>query len=285
MAAYDRNNNFQYNNLEGPVVETSLNILWPPNEDFTTLRLISALPPIDIVHINNYFLSIYKLEEGMSTYTAVHRKGYSMMKNNFLLAVVEANRAEYHFYRAQVNSEMTKALTYYVKLVLCINGSIVEASCECIAGKGCRAVCKHVAVVCYALLNLKEKHTLCIKDTCTDRKQVWHMPKKNRLDVSPKKAEEINFTVPLYNVQKKERGNLCYDPRPQQYINMPEFNDNVRNHVINYTASRKRSLCINGAFPPASVLDIAHDHHYLHTSILHQMIHSRIKVSIVYIPY
>lgn len=283
LVAYDRNNNFQCNALEGHDVVDPISlsgILWPSNESFTSLQQTSAVPQIDIVHINNYFLSVYKLAEGISMCAAVHRKGYSMMKNNFLLAVVESKSDENHFYRAQVNSEMTKALTYYVKLVISIDGSISEASCECIAGKGFRAVCKHVAVLCYSLLQLKERGELCIKEACTDKKQVWNMPKKHKLDISPKKAELINYTVPVYKVQKKQKGNLCYDPRPQEFKNMPGFNDNVRSQVINYTANKKRSLCINGAFIVASVPAMAHDHDYLSTSIMHQMIYNRIQVSI-----
>ncbi|RVE44233.1 hypothetical protein evm_011132 [Chilo suppressalis] len=58
LAAYDRNNNFLYNAVEDPVAEPFSNILWPPNEEFSSLQQSSNVPPIDIVHLNNYLLYI-----------------------------------------------------------------------------------------------------------------------------------------------------------------------------------------------------------------------------------
>lgn len=281
LAAYDRNNNFQMTLSveESSAIIDASHIQWPPGDTFNSVQVTSIVPSIDIVHINNYFLKVYKFEEGMSMCATVHRKGYNMMKSNFLLALTESKNDEYVFYRAQVNSEMTKALTYFVKLVLVLDGSIAEASCECIAGKGNGAVCKHVAVVCYALLHLKEQGKLCIKNTCTDKKQTWHMPKKARLDISPKKAENLNYGVSEYNVRKKQISNLCYDPRPERYKNMPSYNDNVKNLVINYSSRQKRSSAISGGFSAASVTGINNDHNYLSYPPSHQMVYNRIQVS------
>lgn len=237
-------------------------VLWPPDKSFTSVNQSSIVPVMDIVHINQYFLQVYKEPEGMNMYAAVHRKGYAMMKNNFMTALVESKKVLY-FYRGQVNSEMTKNLTYFVKLVIDCAGNIIEGSCECIAGKGTQAVCKHVATVSYALLYFREHKTWCIRKTCTDQKQVWHMPKKRKIEISPLTAEQLNLSVPEYRVEKKKKSNMCYDPRPFSYRNNPSFNDNVRNAVINYNCMNRRTLAISGIFKCASLPGLANDHDYL----------------------
>ena len=58
------------------------------------------------------------------------------------------------------------------------------------------------------------------------------MSKKKQIEVSPQKAELLSFHIPEYNAQKKNKGNLCYDPGPSEFENWP-FQDNVRNITIN----------------------------------------------------
>lgn len=108
---------------------------------------------------------------------------------------------------------------------------------------------------------------------------MWHMPKKTRLDISPKKAQNLNYAVSEYNVNKKQMRNLCYDPRLECYKNMSSYNDHVRNFVINFNSTQKRSLAISGGFDTASVEGINNDHAYLSNSVLHQMVYTRIQVS------
>lgn len=255
---------------------------WPPDNTFCSVQKESAVPQIDIVDINEYFLRVYKGQEGMSMYSAVHRKGFNMMKENFLISLIQSVDKNLFFYRGQVNSEMTKSLTYFVRLIINLEGSILEGNCECIAGKGNAAICKHVATVLYAILKFKECGTWFIRKTCTEVKQIWHMPKRSRIDVSPKKAEQLDLTIDAYNSKKKRKQNVlvCYDPRPVKYRNDPSFNDNVRNAVINYNSTNRRTLAISGAFPVASVTGLANDHDYLKKPLTHQFIWNRIQVNI-----
>lgn len=259
--------------------EVIVSLPWPSESSFQSVDFKCTCPKIDIVNINEYFLKVYNTPEGMSTFAAVHRKGYGMMKDLFLTALVYSLYNNHHCYRGQVNSEMTKNLTYFVKVIIHDNGEIVEGNCECVAGKGIKAVCKHIATVAYAILYFKEHRKWCIRTTCTSTRQVWHMPKKSKIDISPKKSEELCFSVHEYNVEKKAKSNMCYDPRPASFKNMPSFNDNVRNAVINYNSGRKRTLAISGSFPAASVAGVVHDHDYLNRSAESQLIYNKIIVS------
>lgn len=77
--------------------------------------------------------------------------------------------------------------------------------CECAAGKGPKAVCKHVACACYAILRIKEYSEWRVMKTPTDTKQKWHEPKKKKRSSSAKKAEAISFEIQQYNVTKRKR--------------------------------------------------------------------------------
>ena len=84
------------------------------------------------------------------------------------------------------------------------SGEIQFAKCGCIAGKGPRACCKHIASVCYALENfsrlfLDEPEEIA----CTDLLQKWNQPRKRRL--SPKKISELNFSIESHNKVKRTR--------------------------------------------------------------------------------
>ena len=158
--------------------ENISSIPWPPNSTFKSVSNYSQVPALDIVNLNEYFSSVYNAKEGHTRYQMIHRKGYSMMDQNFLGACIEAWDGDMVFYHGQVNSEYTKQLTYFTKVVIHMNGRILESTCECVAGKGFRAICKHIAVMCYSVLRYSERGMWPLRKTCTENAQTWHMPKR-----------------------------------------------------------------------------------------------------------
>lgn len=110
------------------------------------MHLSSAVSNIDIVFINAYFLKLYKNNSGIIQYEAVHRKGYGMTEAEFLIALIESQLNNKYYYKGQVHSEYTKNLKYFCQVIVENTGEILQTSCECEAGKGLNAVCKHVAV-------------------------------------------------------------------------------------------------------------------------------------------
>lgn len=86
---YDRNNNF-IGNIEDEILHNDLlyTVEWPPDSLYNSVTAKSASPDLDIVNITTYFLEIYKDNVGMTEYAAVHRKGYNMMMNEYLMALV-----------------------------------------------------------------------------------------------------------------------------------------------------------------------------------------------------
>lgn len=109
----------------------------------------------------------------------------------------------------------------------------MENSCECVADKAAtdslHAVCKHISVMCYALLRFSERGAWQIRKTCTELKRTWHMPKKMKINICSKKAENLSFHITEYNIIKNKRGNLGNDPWPLSSRNLPGFNHFVSN--------------------------------------------------------
>ncbi|XP_047027501.1 uncharacterized protein LOC124635615 [Helicoverpa zea] len=280
---YDRNNSFKSNKNDNSNLSSEINyvIEWPEEKLYKSVDSTTVLPNFDIININTYFLELYKDSIGMSDYSAVHRRGYNMLQNNYLLALVTANTSTHIFFKGQVHSENTKALTYFASIAICNgSGSIIQSVCECVAGKGPKAICKHVSVLCYAILKFREQNKWFIKMTPTQKKQVWHVPKKNKLDVSPKKAENLSYEIAEYNVCKKYKRSTCYDPRPQSSISQgKEWAATVRNKVINYCSLSQKRIGLCGILDSANMQDVIHDHDYLPFPLHHQLILNKISVS------
>ena len=258
--------------------ENISSIPWPPNSTFKSVSNYSQVPVLDVVNLNEYFASVCNAKEGHTRYQILYRKGYSMMDQNLLGACIEAWDRNTVFYHGQVNSEYTKQLTYFTKVVIHMDGHILESTCECVAGKGFRAICKHIAVMCYCVLRYSERGMWPLRQTCTENAQKWHMPKKKQIEVSRQKAEQLTFHIPVYNAQKRNKRNLCYDPRPSEFKNSP-FQESVRNMTINYCLSyKRRPLGLSGVFKPALISGLINDHDYLHYRLDHQMIWNILQV-------
>jgi len=207
----------------------------------------------------------------VSMFSLVLRKGFGMMEGDFVAAVIEVQKDGVCLFQSQVNSEYTKSLTYFTKIIVSEEGEIQETSCECVAGAGLSAGCKHLAATLFFILRYNERGVWQVRKTCTQIPQKWHLPKKQKIGVSPKKAENFSYQVPVYDVDKKKLGSLVYDPRRPQFRNMPSHNDSVRSRVINYRRyEKRRTFGIHGVYAAAHVGSLVHDHDYLRPRLDHQ---------------
>lgn len=89
----------------------------------------------------------------------------------FLISFVRyirwAAEATKTFITAQVWAEMKKTVAYKVDLSFDVNGVVDEAQCECGAGQGPGAHCKHVQVILFSLLKLNKDGSTLTELTCT----------------------------------------------------------------------------------------------------------------------
>ena len=115
--------------------------------------------------------------------------------------------------------EMRKDRIYKLHLQLdSVSSEIISARCGCPAGKGPHVSCKHVAALCYALVEFNRIRRLPDFQTCTDKLQEWNRPRPKKLDIIP----VANLSSRRHEILKKEKkGNSpspsCYDPRPPEH--------------------------------------------------------------------
>ena len=71
------------------------------------------------------------------------------------------------YIKGNIWAEMSKSVSYTVDVCFDINMIVQEAQCECGAGQGPTAQCKHIACVLYALHMFDDKKEILSEQTCT----------------------------------------------------------------------------------------------------------------------
>ena len=72
---------------------------------------------------------------------------------------------------------MKKSVTYKLDIAVDCDECIVESQCECAAGMGPNAHCKHVCCLLLALYNFSSSGEILTEETCTQRLQTFHCSK------------------------------------------------------------------------------------------------------------
>ena len=100
------------------------------------------------------------------------------------------------YLRASVHPEM-KDCRYRVEIAVRVadDGRILAitwAKCECPAGRGPLASCKHIGAFCYRLATFCSNGFTCEADvSVTSKLMTWNIPRKRKLDA--KEAENLDF--------------------------------------------------------------------------------------------
>lgn len=185
----------------------------------------------------------------------VKENSKSMYKGKFLRSIRVVCRAVYIFVQGRVSAEMFKKCIYSVDVKLDKLGVVQQCQCECAAGMGPEAHCKHVGLVRHALTKVKEG--IITQETCTQILQTFHQAKK--YTGSPVKMENI--------ILRSSRNPLTalkdFDPRPLDCHNMVGYEDLFRSVWLNSSA---KNPPIRQMYAPANVYAIANDHDYQNKS-------------------
>lgn len=92
---------------------------------------------------------------------------------------------------------------YTVMLILNNDGDILQAFCQCPAGKGPKASCKHTAALCYAIEDFVKTFVKTENaEACTEKLQMWNKPRPKKL--APLPIHAINFEKQKYGKVTKE---------------------------------------------------------------------------------
>ncbi|KAK2140510.1 hypothetical protein LSH36_1333g00025 [Paralvinella palmiformis] len=111
----------------------------------------------------------------------------AMYKAKFLRSIRLASQKENVYICGRVSVEMYKKCIYNVDIQLDSLGVVQQCQCECAAGMGPEAHCKHVGLVIHALTKLKEG--IITQEICTQVLQTFHQAKK--YTGSPVKMEHL----------------------------------------------------------------------------------------------
>jgi hypothetical protein len=142
----------------------------------------TSLPPIDKTALETYL-------EGFGV--KLGDKPKELYDNRYLSYVRGANVDEKYYFRSKCHAEMRKDITYLVDAVVDKDGVVLEGQCECGAGMGPEAHCKHVQTLIYAIIQLRDTNAVKTLQTCTDTLQTFH--KVKRPTGSPVKTENFKL--------------------------------------------------------------------------------------------
>lgn len=250
---YMRNQNFACEAVTLPPPELPE---WPCS-GFKQLRVQHKenIPQLLEGHIRGYFEYRIATDSESNNDLQALTKGKSLLEAGRVEACSFNNNGASCFFSGIVRAMMKKKVTYSVRLKTEANGDITNSDCECPAGAGPHATCKHVAAMAFMLLNFIQKGKLGTQQSCTETLQTFHKPAKLYCG-SPVKVEQIPSNRSFQRNLK--------DPRPEEYRNWDGYNDYVRNLVINYSASKRNAdLSIRYLFGKADIQAAQHDHDYL----------------------
>ncbi|KYN28602.1 hypothetical protein ALC57_01994 [Trachymyrmex cornetzi] len=235
LIAYVNNNNFDVNVSLDPVLpEFDL----PQDEKFKDINANSTLPKITRLHIDLYTNRFEKKDD----------MGEAMYKNQFLEFVRYCKRDDTFFFKGVVHAQMYKKVTYNVHLKIANDATIEATHCECAAGEGGSAHCKHVIVVLLGIEQMVREGDIILSQACTQKLQTFHQPKK-KYQGTPLKAACLKSVYRCNHIQ--------FGPRPPKYKGK-----NIKERLHNLCASFHSNMPFKHLLVPANPYGVELDHTY-----------------------
>ena len=180
----------------------------------------------------------------------------SMYKEKYLLSLRSCLQSNSTYIKGRCAAQMKKTMVYNIDASFNSSGAILETQCDCGAGMGPDAHCKHVCIVLLALIDFSNTKSYIHQASCTSKLQTFHQAKKFK--GSPQKASTLDLSTS--EGPRAMRSLSDYDPRPEHLRKTTEYQHHFRNMCINMTPS---SMPVLQLFPPANPYAIANDHDYL----------------------
>ncbi|XP_014674679.1 PREDICTED: uncharacterized protein LOC106814834 [Priapulus caudatus] len=119
---------------------------------------------------------------------------------------------------------MKKMASYKVDICIDKEAVIEEGQCECGAGQGPTAHCKHIAAVLFGLTSFRNAGSILTELTCTQVLQTFHKAKVYK--GSPMKSDDFEA------IRGKEGSSLVFDPRPRHMRNSVNSTNRFRNTYV-----------------------------------------------------
>ena len=97
------------------------------------------------------------------------------------------------YLRTQCRAKMRRTITYDIDISLDEHGNIQETQCECAAGMGPHAHCKHIRAAFLPLISFTEGKCMKLELTCTETTQSFHRPRRLH-NGSPIKSDDLELS-------------------------------------------------------------------------------------------
>lgn len=178
----------------------------------------------------------------------------NLYKNRFLKYIRLARQNSLFYVKSDCRAQMKKTVSYDIDVCIDLDGTVKEAQCECAAGMGPSAHCKHISALLYALFKFSTSKEILTEETCTQRLQTFHQCKP--FSGSPIKASHLPLNA---------NDNVDFDPRPEHFRNKVGYTDYFRNICINH--KRINRFPISQIFKPANTYGVVNDHCYTSISL------------------
>jgi hypothetical protein len=225
-------------------IDTEFEMTLPDWNKFFDLNNDRKIAPIDKDKVDVYLKQFEK---------ALDQTATNLYRDRYLCFLRHCQTEEFEFVKSACRAEMRKSVTYAVDISLSKDGHVHETQCECAAGMGPNAHCKHVCAVLHACTVFRRLGTVHVEQTCTEKLQTFHHTK--RYLGSPLHSRSINMPG------AGEVSNVDFDPRPAEYRNTKWYPSYFQNICLNYKGIS--TMPIFQTVAPANTLAAAHDHDYL----------------------
>lgn len=140
-----------------------------------------------------------------------------------------------------------KKVAYVVDIKLTQDGFIEECHCDCAAGSGTQACCKHVSVLLCGIYEMVHKKSIKLHQSCTQKLMTFNRPSK----------VFYNSPIVAQNLPNKRLKSCNCNPLNENDI-IENYGDYVRNLVIGYGES---SMPLLQTVEPANPHGIEWDHY------------------------
>lgn len=173
----------------------------------------------DIGSILSYFMS-RKEADGLpaENMRSVSSRSYGLYKKGYCrdaeVVLENGSHGLQLFLKCFCKAEMKTRERYEIKMVVTSSDSklvtdIAYAYCQCKAGLGPKASCKHIAAVSYGLEEFTRRNIFTGITCSTSDLQKWNAPPSKRV------CSEISFSVPVFRKQALLSARANFDPRPE----------------------------------------------------------------------
>ncbi|CAF3438753.1 unnamed protein product [Rotaria sp. Silwood2] len=191
---------------------------------------------IDLGSITEYFSSVLATDGNLDR--GALKNGNLLFKDHFIHSINIYKHYAKRTISAKCRAQMKKSTTYNLNLIINTNNpaDILEGICECVAGSGQRSACKHLAALCFALLDYDQNK---LYEACTERLQEWHQP--TRRSTNPIPLLDIRFTCLQHNRVEEKKSK--YWKFLEEYSYVPAATTTLRRLLLKYDQQSNAAAC------------------------------------------